>query len=65
MKGKALSKHSLHWKMPGSVLLKLFIGGNERCHTTDIPFRMSGTLFSNVNNIQSIIPDDQKNITIQ
>jgi len=26
---------------------------------------MSGTLFSNVNNIQSMIPDDKKNITSQ
>jgi len=26
---------------------------------------MSGTLFSNVNNIQSMMPEDQKNITLQ
>ena len=29
MKGKALRKHSLHEKTAASVLLKLFIGGNE------------------------------------
>jgi len=33
-KGKALRKHSLHGKTAASVLLKLFISGNERCHTT-------------------------------
>ena len=42
MKGKALRKHSLHEKTAASVLLKLFISGNE-C--------MSRTPFSNVNNI--------------
>jgi len=45
MKGKALRKHSLHGKTAVSVLLKLFINGNERCHTTDATQRMSGTLF--------------------
>jgi len=29
MKGKALRKHSLHEKTAASVLLKLFISGNE------------------------------------
>jgi len=29
MKGKALMKHSLHEKTAASVLLKLFISGNE------------------------------------
>jgi len=29
MKGKALRKHSLHEKTEASVLLKLFISGNE------------------------------------
>ena len=29
MKGKALRKHSLHKKTAASVLLKLFISGNE------------------------------------
>ena len=64
MKGKALRKHSLHEKTAASVLLKLFISGNEWCHTTDAPLRMSGTSFSNVNNIhvQSMIPDDICNI---
>jgi len=37
MKGKALRKHSLHEKTAVSVLLKLFISGNEWCHTTDAP----------------------------
>jgi len=36
-KGKALRKHSPHGKIAGSVLLKLFISGNERCNTTDVP----------------------------
>jgi len=35
MKGKALGKHSLHEKKAASVLLKLFISGNEGSHTTD------------------------------
>jgi len=62
-KGKALRKHNPHGKTAASVLLKLFISGNERCHTIDAPKRMSGTLFLNVNDIQSMIPEDQKNIT--
>ena len=37
MKGKALRKHSLHEEKTSSVLLKLFISGNEECHTTDAP----------------------------
>jgi len=37
MKGKALWKNSLHEKTAASVLLKLFISGNEWCHTTDAP----------------------------
>ena len=37
MKGKVLRKHSLHEKTAASVLLKLFISGNEWCHTTDAP----------------------------
>jgi len=49
MKGKALRKHSLHEKTTASVLLKLK--------------RISGTLFSIVNNIHSKIPEDQKRIT--
>jgi len=65
MKGKAPQKHNLHGKTASSVVLKLFNSGNERCHTTDAPLRMSGTPFLNVNNIQSIIPEDQKNITTQ
>jgi len=43
-----------------SVLLKPFIIGKERCHTTNAHKRMSGTLFSNVNNIKSMIPEGQK-----
>jgi len=35
IKEKALRKHSLHEKTAASVLLKLFISGNEWCHTTD------------------------------
>jgi len=37
MKGKAFGKHSLHEKTAASVLLKLFIGSNEWCHTTNAP----------------------------
>jgi len=36
------------------VLLKLFINGDEKCHTT------VGTLLKYLGNIQSIIPEDQK-----
>ena len=34
---EALRKHGLNEKTAASVLLKLFISGNERCHTTDAP----------------------------
>ena len=37
MKGRGLRKHNLHEQIAASVLLKLFINGNERCHTTDAP----------------------------
>jgi len=43
-------------KITASVLLKLFINGYEKCHSIDAPRRMSKTLFSNVNNIKSTIP---------
>jgi len=33
MKGKALRKQSLRGKVAATVLLKLFISQNERCHT--------------------------------
>jgi len=33
---EALRKQSLNEKTAASVLLKLFISGNERCHTTKI-----------------------------
>ena len=63
-KEKALRKHSLHGKIAASVLLELFISGKERCNTTDYHYRMSGTKFLNVNNIQSILHGDT-NITTQ
>ena len=44
---KALRKHSLHEKTAASVLLKLFISGNEWCHTTDDYF----TKYENVKTI--------------
>ena len=67
MKVNALEKHILHEKKASSVLLKLFISGNEACHTTDALQRMSGTSFSSVNNIHvhSMTPEDQNNITTQ
>ena len=37
MKEKARRKHSLQWKIAASVLLKLYISGNEICHTYDAP----------------------------
>jgi len=37
MKRKALRKHNIHGKTAASVLLKLVISGNGRCHTTDAP----------------------------
>jgi len=46
-KGEVLRKHSLHGKIAASVSLKLFISGNERCNTTDVPKSMSGTLLIN------------------
>ena len=35
MKGIARRKQSLHGKIAATVLVKLFISGNERCHSTD------------------------------
>jgi len=32
-------------KIGGSVLLKLFINGNEKCHTTDAQYHRSRTEF--------------------
>ena len=61
--GKYLRNHSLHGEIAALVLLKLLISGNEICHTTDAPERISATLLSNVNNIQFMIHEDQKNIT--
>jgi len=48
-----IPKYRLHGEIAASVLLKLFINGNTctRCHTADAEL-----LFSDVNNIQSIIP---------
>ena len=40
--------------------MKLFIRGNEWYNTIDAPYRMRGTLFSNVCNIQAMIRKDQK-----
>jgi len=37
----------------------------ERCHSTDAPLGISETLYLNVNNIQFMIPKDQKNINSQ
>jgi len=31
-------KHSLLGKIAASILLKLFINGYEKCHTTDGPY---------------------------
>jgi len=48
-KGKTLRKHSLHGITEASVLLKLFISSNKRCHTTNAPLEdIIGTLFSNL-----------------
>ena len=52
-------KHSLHGEITVSIYLKLFISGNEICHTNDASVCMSGILFTNVNNIQSVIPKEQ------
>jgi len=37
MKGKTPRKQSLHGTTAASVLLRIFISGNEKCHTTDVP----------------------------
>jgi len=34
---KALKKHSLHEQKAASVLLNMFISGNDGCNTTDAP----------------------------
>jgi len=65
MKGNALRKQSLYGKIAASVLLKMFISGNERCHSTDTPSACEELFLSHVNNIQSMIPEDLKNITTQ
>jgi len=51
MKGKALRKHSLHKKTAASVLLRLFISGNEWCHTMLIVLLKTVSLFLIVNNV--------------
>ena len=49
MKGKALKKHSLHEKTAASVLLKLFISGNEWCQSELLgQFRLIGDRASDV-----------------
>jgi len=35
MEGTALRKNNMHGK---TAVLKLFIGGYKRCHTTDAPY---------------------------
>ena len=50
-------------KLAASVQLKMFINSNERCHTTGADKRMSGSLFSNVNNIHFMILAVQKKTT--
>jgi len=52
-------------KIAASVLMNLFIKGNEKCHSINDPLRMSAAPFSNVNNILSMIPKDHKNKTSQ
>ena len=63
MKQKALRKHSLYGKISASVLLKLFI--SERCYSTDASSAWAALYVSNVNNIHSMIPEVQKNVTTQ
>jgi len=55
----------LHGEIEATVLLKLFIKSNDTCQTTDAIKFMCSTLFLNQNNIQSMIPVDQTNITTQ
>ena len=62
MKREALGKHSLQGKIAASVLLKLFISGNERCHTTTPPSALAELYFSNVNNITSLITEVENKI---
>ena len=38
----------------------MFSNVNEKRHSADAYYRMSGTVLSNVNNIHSMIPKDQK-----
>jgi len=69
-KGKRLRRHSFHWKIAASdslqfILLKLFMNGSKRCYTTDASLALGGTIFSNVNNVQSMIPEEQKITTTQ
>jgi len=38
-------KHSLYGKIAATVLLRLFVSGNERCHTTEVrTISMANTL---------------------
>ena len=60
--GKVLSKLSLHEKKSNLGLIEAIHQWQWNLpHITDTP--QSGILFSNVNNIQYMIPEDQKNIT--
>jgi len=52
-------------KITAAVLFKLFITDNETCNTTDAILRMSGTMFSNLISLQSMMPGEEKNKTTQ
>jgi len=58
-------KDSLHGENNCLGFIEAVTSGYESCRTTD-PKHMGGTLFSNVNNIQSVlIKENQKFITTQ
>ena len=52
VKGTSARSITCMGKKAAAALLKLFINGNEICHTTDASNRMTGIIFLNVNKFQ-------------
>jgi len=52
-------------KIEEFVLLKMFNNGKGKCNTINAPLSIRETLFSNQKYIQSMISEDQKNVTTQ
>ena len=63
-KGKSPGSTACMGKILASVLLKMFVNGKELCYTTDAPLAHEQNS-TNVNSKQSMVHEDQINITTQ